>query len=670
MKMVLVAVLLPLSCLLAWSQQLSLAVIRIEPIAVEAETARLTEESLQREFAKLPQFQLADRGGLEETLRSQGLQLSKVNDAESAARAGSALNVQKVIFGTIGRYESAYVQFVLSLRVVDVERAAVEAAESIQIRSKADIQNVAGVVVNRLSGRIQPVGKITRVDAGAIYVGLGEGWGIAPAELLSVARVELTKDAAGKILLREEKALANLVVEKVSPEGSLCRVQEKAAELQVGMSVRRGAATIQQETKCGLAVDSVPDNAKVFWDDVLLGVTPLRSSDLTPGKHRLEIRYAAGFKPYAAQVNLKPGQTLAISRELEREADLEEVLLLGKVPRKHTDPKTALLWALIPGGGAYYNGFPLQTVTVVGAMAQLPMYPEMNASYIDFLKQDISRYSGSTTYYDSYYYHRDVQTLRGQVLLLGLLMSGPVVNYLGSILDAWIDSRADFAYPAYMGISTGGSYGLAHQAQSTDNHSSDINPSYLSAATGGYGNQYPGYFFEFYFEAVRHRADLEIEYIFQQGIYINPCYYYRFLVADWWQLGVGTRTQIAVSYGGYLTEGDFIAFYPLMLINPSLMFSSRLGRLEMDFSASPYGVLNLTVPTVTNLMGAAQTTMQVIGPWGKADLRYFFSSRFGIRLIVEGALLWTLDRDLIDAGFSTVANYQMLKARLGVVFRW
>lgn len=67
--------------------------------------------------------------------REQELQLSGITSAQSAAQAGNVLNVQKVIFGSLARYDSEHIKYLLSFRLGDVDRATLEASESVQIRS-------------------------------------------------------------------------------------------------------------------------------------------------------------------------------------------------------------------------------------------------------------------------------------------------------------------------------------------------------------------------------------------------------------------------------------------------------------------------------------------------------------------------------------------------------
>jgi len=117
----------------SWSETISLAVTGIEPLGVNEETARMIEDVLQTEFSRIPLFRVIERTRLDSLIREQKLKISGVTGTQNAAQTGNILNVQKVVFGSVSRYESEYVKYLLSLRMVDVERAAVEAPETIQI---------------------------------------------------------------------------------------------------------------------------------------------------------------------------------------------------------------------------------------------------------------------------------------------------------------------------------------------------------------------------------------------------------------------------------------------------------------------------------------------------------------------------------------------------------
>jgi len=300
--------------------RISLAVTRIEPIGIKVKTARLVEEILQTEFSKQPLFHLVERDRLDELLKEQELQLSGITSTDSATLAGNLLKVEKVLFGSIALYEGGYVKYLISLRLVDVEKGAVEVAESSQIRSDAELSEAIARIVQKLSDRIEITGKITRIDGQNVYVSLGEDSGTKIGEELSVVRTELIRDDAGSIIMREEKPVANLSVEVVSPEGSRCRIVESAFSLETNMTVRKGRIELERkETTCTLEVKSIPENSRVFLNSDFIGVTPMKLTGLKPGIYRVEIRSGAGYKPYLGRI--KPRFILVFSWKWSMKAE-------------------------------------------------------------------------------------------------------------------------------------------------------------------------------------------------------------------------------------------------------------------------------------------------------------------------------------------------------------
>jgi len=76
---------------------------------------------------------------------------------------------------------------------------------------------------------------------------------------------------------------------------------------------------------------------------------------LEPGSYNLEIR-ASGYKTFSGSVKISTGSTTNVEEELREKMSTEEMLLLGKIPRKKTEPQIAFRKALIPGQGQSYNG--------------------------------------------------------------------------------------------------------------------------------------------------------------------------------------------------------------------------------------------------------------------------------------------------------------------------
>jgi len=425
-----------------YSETISLAVIKIEPLGVKAETARMIEDILQTEFSKKPLFQVVERTRLNSLMEEQKLQISGMTDAESAAETGNILNVQKVVFGSVSRYESEYVKYLVSLRMVDVERAAVEAAETVEIRNDGELLDKISEIAGQLSRQVKIVGQITLLDENSVYVSLGKDSGITPGQHLSVTMIQLIKDQKGQVVMREENGVANLIVEEISVEGSRCRVLESSGKLSTGMTVRLGEIDIAvKENTSSLEIRSVPENARVYLDSTFLGVTPLKMRGINPGTYKLEIRSGVDYKPYSGRLTLKPGKSFSLERELEPESpSLEDIMMLGKIPRRPTDPKEALRRSLIPGAGFVYNGYPemagiIPVFLVTGGIDMLMLF----TSDSGFASSE----SGQL-----------ISPIAQKIYLAGII-STFLFPYVSSIIAAPSEAVQEFIFPMYSEISTG-----------------------------------------------------------------------------------------------------------------------------------------------------------------------------------------------------------------------
>jgi len=555
-KAVLTILMLCIFGLFGFAQVVDLAVTKVEALGVEQKTARVVEDVLQSQLATQPLLRLVERNRLDALLQEQELQLSGITSAESAARAGNVLGVDKIVFGTISRYDSRYVRYVLSIRMVDVESATVESALTLRIRSDEELLGEIEAAVPQLLADMSLSGQVTQATDTEVYVSFGEAAGLAEGDVLSVVQIELVKDENGKVLLSEERPVANLVVEKVSPEGSLCRVLEREGAIEEEMTVRIGAAEIEKTKELGsLEVRSDPEGSNVFLNGQFVGPSPLVLRELEPGTYTLEIRSGEGYKPYTGRIVLRAGRAVTVERELERDLEVEDLIAFGKVPRAQTDPKRAATLALVPGLGAAYNGYKSH----IG-----PLVMSMSLSGLGVLM--------GTTW-------NDPLTYAGFWIYAGSL----ALAYTGSILDAWLDSQADFIYPTYYLLSTAAGY------------------AYWSSQTSSF-NGY-GVVPEIAYEGQRFFFRLAIPLIFNP-ITIRFTYQYRPLVWEHWFAGFGIHMWQVLS-GGYGLEGIW---------SPAVTLSHRSSRFEGDLLLSPF-----------NFSEDVQ-----IGAFGRIDLRYFWSTSSGL----------------------------------------
>ncbi|TFG82878.1 MAG: PEGA domain-containing protein [Spirochaetales bacterium] len=562
-------------------QAIDLAVTTIEGLGVDQSLSRLVEDTLQSELAAYPLLKLVERGRLTSVLNEQELEVSGITSSQSASVLGSILNVDKIIFGSIARYDSKYVAYVLSLRLVDVKRARIEAAETFEVPTRDDLLDVIAQAAKKLVSKLEIVGEITRIDESGVYISLGEESGLAAGNTLTVFLNEKVINDKGQILFSEESSIANLIIEKVSPEGSLCRITNQNADPDIGMSVRPGTVNIsdEEEKNGSIQVESIPTGSTVFLNGDFVGRTPLLIEKLKPGSYKVEIRSGEGYGSYTGRVNLRNGRTVSVERELEPQLEIEDMLAFGRVPRKQTDPWTAVKKSLIPGMGAAYNGYPSSAAPLIMSMSMGAL--------------------GVFNYYSIGTYSIEDPCVQFYATMVGL-------GYLGSIANAWFDAKEDFLYPTYFSISTSALYNYLDDDK-------EINPSYANIAGVGIMPEFTfeGRRFFFVFSLPMPMDPLTVRVIFQQ----------RFFIFNDWSIGGGVYVSQVLN--GMSPD----RFYSVW--TPSLSVSYRTMKVEGDVFFSPIALI--------------EHEIWEPGIYLKADIRYYWSPTSGIKFgtdiwSIDGAL--------------------------------
>ncbi|GEM_PF-1570507 len=686
-KLLAIASFLLVACFTLSAVSIRIAITQIEPIGVKKEVARSVEELLQTDFSKNPMFQLVERSQLDALLKEQELQLSGITSAESATEAGKILNVNKVIFGTISNYDSEYIKYLLSLRLVDVEKGSVVAAETIQIRTSEEIVKAASEITERLSRQIKIEGKVARIAEDKVYTTLGTDSGVSPEMVLGVTERKLIKDNKGKVIMHEDIPVANLVVENASTEGSRCRILEKGKEIKTGYYVQKGKIKIElNKKKATLKVGSVPENAKVYLNTNFTGVTPLTLTDLDPGKYMVEIRSGAGYKPYKGRVNLKAGSNITLERELEPEIEIEDLLLMGKLPRKQTDPLTAFKKSLIPGMGMAYNGYkmvaPLVGFSSVFNIAMgvillawngLPS-TEAEKSW-DQIEQNVA--SGGAPYQDyRTYYHGKPGLIDDLESDLPVTIGMGLFVYATSLIDSFRTAKDNFLYPSYVEFSVTGFDTAIKQVQTQETFASDYDPAFMDIITkGAIGNTY-GMNLNILLEGRKYLYWIGIGFAYSATLIDFLCQY-RFLSWEHSMFGLGYEVN-GNAYGikNFYWNGDISPSFPFMY-TPLLSFSYRGKLFEGDIIASPITLLMAPAyyvkegsKTIDTVGEGFNPTKPMLGPIVRVNANYFFNMKMGIHLEVHGAYLYNLDRVLIDKGFTDIDTLQFITGGLGMIYRF
>jgi len=647
-----------------FGQSITIAAARIEPIGVREETARLVDELITTALTRREIFTVIERRQIESIIGEQKIQQSGITDTSSAVEAGGILNADKILLGSIGKYESKYVEFLLSLRLIDVEKAEVEIAESIQIKSAEDLPEQIEEIIRRLTSEISVTGKVTGREGDTVYISLGSRSGLTSGDILSVYRIDIIKDDRGTVLMREDVPLANLRAETVQETGSRCVIIESSEPVEKGFYVRQGQTELGERGDYGsISVGSIPEGARVFLENDFLGETPLTADPIPAGEYHIEIR-AGGYKPYHGVIKLRPGRSVSIERELEQELEVEDLILLGKVPRRATDPSTALKKAFLPGQGLVYNGYRNLGLVMPAQLFTLPAV----AAYLIFTAPSEAGDppDPAGTYWTLREYYRNTDQREGAFTSAAILAGYSVGLYAFSIVDSMLSADDDFLYPVYLELSFGGCGGFSSIIQTPDTYEPWID----DTVTGGLHSLTGGGFFELAYMGRKYHFLLGLDYQID-SIIIRLGSALRFKVTDSLFIGPGAflfenflepdnvdagTSQFNPSPGGYS--------------GPMLHAGWRPSSLCLDMWFSPYiiGTPHAYAPAGSDIH--SDTVAGITGTAGGIKLEYCFSLSSGVRFSADVYSLFNNTSELANQGFTTMDTDTYINIKAGMVYRF
>ena len=272
-------------------------------------------------------------------------------------------------------------------------------------------------------------------------------------------------------------------------------------------------------------------------DTIRALMTPMELSSLEPGRYTIEIRSGAGFKPYQGRVTLGAGRTVTLDRELERELEVEDLLLLGKdSPQAHRSRHRG------PPLPAARLGHELQRVRRRRSAdslhrghargGSLASFPEEGMFELQALKAAAEGGDVLAIW--------DYQRVRTRWIEDTMLFAWSFHTYATSIFDAWRTARQDFRYATYVELATGLS-GVYCQRTQTEDSGSPVDPALTSAIYSGVGSFSYGSFVDAIFEGRKYLLLLGLSFNLgdSAGVFLELGYFYRYLEGERIMLGLG-----------------------------------------------------------------------------------------------------------------------------------
>lgn len=124
-----------------------IAVLDIAPSGVPQTLAVSVTELLSTELVNTRMFEVIERMQVAKILNEQGFQQTGVTDSSAAAEVGKLLNTKRVVIGTLGKLGQ---KLVVTLKIVDVEKASILFAEKEIANGEDDLVGACEELANKL----------------------------------------------------------------------------------------------------------------------------------------------------------------------------------------------------------------------------------------------------------------------------------------------------------------------------------------------------------------------------------------------------------------------------------------------------------------------------------------------------------------------------------------
>ena len=130
----------------------TLAVGSFESQGVSASDAAVVSDLFRNEMVQGRVFKVVEKANMERVLQEQAFQQTGCTTSECAVKLGKILNVRYLVLGSFGKLVG---QYVINVRVVDVETAAVVYSDVSQIADPGQLSAGVKVLADRLTAAIE-----------------------------------------------------------------------------------------------------------------------------------------------------------------------------------------------------------------------------------------------------------------------------------------------------------------------------------------------------------------------------------------------------------------------------------------------------------------------------------------------------------------------------------
>lgn len=308
-----------------------LSVQEMEAVGVAPSLAASVTEMLRAELARSRRLRLLEETGRLYGMQRQSARFRDLVRESSLRRLGELLESRFVLTGSVSRLDSLYI---LNARVVDSESGEIRASEMIQHgRGVSEIGSAVRRLARNVLTHFPLTGNVTAVSGDTLLTDVGLEDGILPGQEVTVAELA-PEDPAAPVWTRgparsvrcrvlDATERTSRLVPIVRPPGGPPAAGATVIRIEGGLSDERanGSAAPDRPAsgrKTGaVAIETSPPGALVILAGLDAGRTPVRMSDLSPGRHQVVIGLE-GYKQIEDSVLVVPDEVGNYVFELER----------------------------------------------------------------------------------------------------------------------------------------------------------------------------------------------------------------------------------------------------------------------------------------------------------------------------------------------------------------
>ena len=293
-----------------FAQRIGIAVLDLEPQGVAASTAAVISEFVRGEFRKSQRMDLVEKNRMDVLLKQRAFEQTGCTESKCAAEAGTILQVDKMIIGTLGKLGQKYV---LTLRVVDVKTAKIE----YQDREEKIVPE------EELDGLVPPL--VSRILPNLKLTGLGQALPAEPAPADETGGLKIyTTPSGAKIFIdgnewgQTPRLVSPLEVGEHSVLLTMEGFRDVVRQVKIAKGITASMNVVLEKVYGSIKVTSSPAGANVYLNGVLKGTTTAQGLSLSG----LEIKtYAVkvthpGYAPYEVDAAIMPDEVIEVNAVL------------------------------------------------------------------------------------------------------------------------------------------------------------------------------------------------------------------------------------------------------------------------------------------------------------------------------------------------------------------